>query len=52
VDVAIVGSRHPAHIEGPIGALDIQLDDDDLAEIDRIMAGAATAAGPSPEMAR
>ncbi len=52
VDVAIVGSRHPAHIEGPIGALDMHLDDDDLAEIDRIMAGAVTAAGPSPEMAR
>jgi aryl-alcohol dehydrogenase-like predicted oxidoreductase len=52
VDVAIVGSRHPAHIEGPIGALDIQLEPDDLAEIDRIMAGAVTAAGPSPEMAR
>jgi aryl-alcohol dehydrogenase-like predicted oxidoreductase len=52
VDVAIVGSRHPAHIEGPIGALDIRLDEDDLAEIDRIMAGAITAAGPSPEMAR
>jgi aryl-alcohol dehydrogenase-like predicted oxidoreductase len=50
VDVAIVGSRQPRHIEGPVGALDMQLDADDLAEIDRIMAGAVTAAGPSPEM--
>jgi aryl-alcohol dehydrogenase-like predicted oxidoreductase len=50
VHVAIVGSRHTRHIEGPIGALDIHLDADDLAEIDRIMAGAVTAAGPSQEM--
>jgi aryl-alcohol dehydrogenase-like predicted oxidoreductase len=50
VDVAIVGSRQPRHIEGPVGALDLQLDAGDLAEIDRIMAGAVTAAGPSPEM--
>jgi aryl-alcohol dehydrogenase-like predicted oxidoreductase len=49
VQVAIVGSRHPRHIEGPVGALDMHLDADDLAEIDRIMAGAVTAAGPSPE---
>jgi aryl-alcohol dehydrogenase-like predicted oxidoreductase len=49
VHVAIVGSRHTGHIEEAIGALDIQLDADDLAEIDDIMAGAVTAAGPSPE---
>ncbi|MDX6698600.1 MAG: hypothetical protein QOE65_1997 [Solirubrobacteraceae bacterium] len=52
VQVAIVGSRHPQHIAGPIGALDLRLDADALDEIDRIMAGAVPAAGPSPEMVR
>ena len=49
VDVAIVGARRPAHIEDSVGAADIELTADDLAEIDHIMAGAVTVAGPSPE---
>ena len=49
VDVAIVGARRATHIEDSVGAVDFELSDDDLAEIDDIMAGAVTVAGPSPE---
>jgi aryl-alcohol dehydrogenase-like predicted oxidoreductase len=49
VDVAIVGSRRAAHIEDSLGALAVELGDDDLGEIERIMAGTAPVAGPSPE---
>jgi aryl-alcohol dehydrogenase-like predicted oxidoreductase len=49
VDVAIVGARRAAHIEDSVGAADFRLSDEDLAEIDDIMAGAVTVAGPSPE---
>jgi aryl-alcohol dehydrogenase-like predicted oxidoreductase len=50
VDVAIVGSRSPAHIEESVGALDVQLSDADLQQIETVMQGAVTAAGPSPEL--
>ena len=49
VDVAIVGARRPAHIADSVGAAEVELTEDDLAEIDQIMAGAVTVAGPSPE---
>jgi aryl-alcohol dehydrogenase-like predicted oxidoreductase len=49
VDVAIVGARRATHIEDSVGAADFELSAEDLAEIDRIMAGAVTVAGPSPE---
>jgi aryl-alcohol dehydrogenase-like predicted oxidoreductase len=49
VDVAIVGSRQVAHIDDSVSALEIRLTDEDLKEIDRIMAGAAAVAGPTPE---
>jgi hypothetical protein len=49
VDVAIVGARRATHIEDSVGAADLELSEADLAEIDRIMAGAVTVAGPSPE---
>lgn len=49
VDVAIVGARRPAHIEDSVGAADVELTAEELAEIDQIMAGAVTVAGPSPE---
>jgi aryl-alcohol dehydrogenase-like predicted oxidoreductase len=49
VDVAIVGARRAAHIEHSVGAAALELSADDLAEIERIMAGAVTVAGPSPE---
>jgi aryl-alcohol dehydrogenase-like predicted oxidoreductase len=49
VDVAIVGSRRAAHMDDSVGALAVALGDEDLAEIDRIMAGTQAVAGPSPE---
>jgi hypothetical protein len=49
VDVAIVGARRPAHLDGIVGAADVKLTDDDRAEIDRIMAAAAPVHGPTPE---
>jgi aryl-alcohol dehydrogenase-like predicted oxidoreductase len=49
VEVAIVGARRAAHIEESVRAAEFELRDDDLAEIDRIMAGAVAVAGPSPE---
>jgi aryl-alcohol dehydrogenase-like predicted oxidoreductase len=49
VDVAIVGSRRAAHIEESVGAAEFELSEDDLEEIDHIMAAAVMVAGPSPE---
>jgi aryl-alcohol dehydrogenase-like predicted oxidoreductase len=51
VQVAIVGSRHQRHIAESIGALELQLSDEELAEIDRILsaAGAVAIGGPTPE---
>jgi aryl-alcohol dehydrogenase-like predicted oxidoreductase len=49
VHVAIAGARRPGHIEGVAPATDIELSDDDLAEIDRILEGVVQAAGPTPE---
>ena len=49
VDVAIVGSRRAAHVEESVGALEVELDEEDLAEIERIVAGTAPVAGPAPE---
>jgi aryl-alcohol dehydrogenase-like predicted oxidoreductase len=49
VHVAIVGARRAEHIEAAVAAVDVQLDASDLERIDRIMAGAAAVAGPSPE---
>jgi aryl-alcohol dehydrogenase-like predicted oxidoreductase len=52
VDVAIVGSRRPEHIEEAVGALDVELGERELQWIAGIMEGAVTAPGPSPEMGR
>jgi aryl-alcohol dehydrogenase-like predicted oxidoreductase len=49
VDVAIVGARRASHIADSVGAVDVELTGDDLAQLDQIMAGAVTVAGPSPE---
>ncbi len=49
VDVAIVGVRHPAHIQDSLAAAELSLGDADLERIDRIMAGSAPVGGPSPE---
>jgi aryl-alcohol dehydrogenase-like predicted oxidoreductase len=50
VQVAIVGSRSPDHIEESVGALDVQLSDGDLQQIATVMQGAVGAEGPSPEL--
>jgi aryl-alcohol dehydrogenase-like predicted oxidoreductase len=49
VHVAIVGSRRAAHLDDSVAALTVALGDDDLAEVEHIMAGAEAVAGPSPE---
>jgi aryl-alcohol dehydrogenase-like predicted oxidoreductase len=49
VQVAIVGARTPAHLTESLGALDLTLSQDDLAEIDCIMAAAVPVGGPTPE---
>jgi aryl-alcohol dehydrogenase-like predicted oxidoreductase len=49
VDVAIVGARHPDHIEDTLAAAELSLSEVDLAEIDRIMAGSVAVGGPFPE---
>jgi aryl-alcohol dehydrogenase-like predicted oxidoreductase len=49
VDVAIVGARRPDHIEGAAPAVELDLSDDDLREIDNIMKGAVPVGGPTPE---
>jgi hypothetical protein len=52
VHVAIVGSRRRRHIEESIGALDVQLSDQDMTEIDGILesVSALAVSGPTPEM--
>lgn len=49
VHVAIVGTRNPRHIEEALGAAEIELTPDELAEIDAIMQEAVEARGPTPE---
>jgi aryl-alcohol dehydrogenase-like predicted oxidoreductase len=49
VHVAIVGTRNHRHIEEAVGAAEIELTEDELAEIDRIMEDAVEARGPTPE---
>jgi len=49
VHVAICGARRPSHIEGVAPAVELDLSEQELAEIDRIMEGAAEVAGPTPE---
>ena len=48
VHVAITGARRPAHIEGIAPAAEIELSEDELAEIDELT-GAARAWGLTPE---
>jgi hypothetical protein len=49
VDVAIVGTRDPAHVDDVLAAADLELDEEALARIDAIMAGAVPVSGPAPE---
>ena len=50
VHVAIVGARRPDQIEGTAPAGEIDLSEDDLAAIERIMDPAVAIGGPFPEM--
>lgn len=50
VHVAIVGARHPGHIEDSVAAADLALSEVDLERIDRIMADSVSMTGPHPEM--
>lgn len=49
VQVAIVGTRNPKHIDEAIAAADLKLDNSELQAIDQIMQGAVPVGGPSPE---
>jgi aryl-alcohol dehydrogenase-like predicted oxidoreductase len=49
VQVAIVGARRPAQLDGTAPAADIELSAAELAEIDTIVADAAPVWGPHPE---
>jgi aryl-alcohol dehydrogenase-like predicted oxidoreductase len=49
VDAAIVGTSNPAHLTDAVDAVDVRLSPEDLAEIDRIIAGSAPVHGPAPE---
>jgi aryl-alcohol dehydrogenase-like predicted oxidoreductase len=49
VDVAIVGARHPIHIQESLAAAELSLSEGDLQQINKIMAGSAPVGGPSPE---
>jgi aryl-alcohol dehydrogenase-like predicted oxidoreductase len=49
VNVAIVGARHPNHIEDSLAAAELSLSEADLEQIERIMAGSVAIGGPSPE---
>jgi len=48
-NVAIVGARHPRHIEDSLAAAELRLSEADLEQIERIMAGSVPIGGPSPE---
>jgi aryl-alcohol dehydrogenase-like predicted oxidoreductase len=50
VDVAIVGTRNPNHVDEALLAAELDLSGEVLARIDQIMADATPVSGPSPEM--
>jgi aryl-alcohol dehydrogenase-like predicted oxidoreductase len=50
VDVAIVGTRNPDHVDEAVAASNVHLDDDVLKRIDEILHDAAPVAGPAPEL--
>jgi len=49
VDVALVGARHPEHLDESVAAADVKLEDDEVAAITRIVADGVPVRGPSPE---
>jgi hypothetical protein len=50
VDVAIVGTRDPAHLDEALGAGSLELDEDVLDQIDLIVRDAVPVDGPAPEL--
>jgi aryl-alcohol dehydrogenase-like predicted oxidoreductase len=52
VNVAIVGARHPNHIQDSVAAAELSLSEADLKQVDRILAGSVPVAGPFPELGR
>jgi aryl-alcohol dehydrogenase-like predicted oxidoreductase len=50
VHVAIVGTRNASHVDEALAAAELDLDDEVMQRIDRIMVGTAPVSGPSPEM--
>jgi aryl-alcohol dehydrogenase-like predicted oxidoreductase len=50
VHAAIVGARHPAHIEDSVAAAELSLGEADLERVERIMAGSIAISGPHPEL--
>ena len=49
VDVAIVGAHRRSQLDGTATAADLHLSDEDLGEIDAILADALPVWGPHPE---
>jgi aryl-alcohol dehydrogenase-like predicted oxidoreductase len=49
VQVAIVGTRNPAHVDDVLIAADVELSQDELWAVEEIMLDAVPVAGPSPE---
>jgi aryl-alcohol dehydrogenase-like predicted oxidoreductase len=49
VDVAIVGTRNPDHLQDIVNAVGLRLSPADRAEVHRILADAMPVRGPSPE---
>jgi aryl-alcohol dehydrogenase-like predicted oxidoreductase len=52
VQVAIVGTRTPSHVDDAIAAADLALDHEAMRRIDEIVSDEVPVGGPSPEMAR
>jgi aryl-alcohol dehydrogenase-like predicted oxidoreductase len=49
VDVSIVGARHPGHLDATAAAGELELSDDDMAQVNGILADAVPVTGPNPE---
>ena len=49
VDMAIVGARHPQHLDEPAAAADLRLSTSDRDEIDAMIHDAVEIVGPAPE---
>ena len=49
VNVAIVGARHPKHIQDSLAGAELSLSQAHLEQVDGIMAGSLPIGGPSPE---